>query len=528
MINIFSGKTNNILIVGFIIYLSAVLIVPSNPLDNLPGQDNGVFLYAGQQILQGDIPYLDFWDHKGPLIFYLNAIGLGLASGSRWGVWILELIFLFLTAIGIYQIVLSKWSKFIAIMSLILWFILINKVSSYLRFGDSNYTETYSILFSVWAILFYLWSQQGKNIFLFCFLVGVCAGMSFALRPNNISIYVSIVFIELVSYAFWDNPFGIKRIIYICIVCLIVLTFVYIFFWINNAETDLFDAVFTYNLIYSQKNGDLENRFLVFWQGVKNLYWLPIIIPIGTIGQLIYFYFKRNFYKYQFTIFLLFSFVIEAILSSLSGRALLHYYISWVPVMVLLTINLFMSFVNSKWETKLTSQSILKASSLAIILLFFFFTSSSIFTYVRIFNEIKHTQNFERESALIEFIKNTTKPENKVLVWGNDVWINFLSKRESPSKYTYQYSLFLPKYTNLQKVETFLNDIKTCPPIYIIEPVVNTDEISPFKIERRFPNLPDGVQVVFEYFEENYSYLREFNEVIIYKWNGKQNLICKK
>ena len=58
------------------LFLPASLLYYGNPLDHLPGTDNGVFLYGGQQLLAGKTPYLDFWDHKGPLIYFINAIGL--------------------------------------------------------------------------------------------------------------------------------------------------------------------------------------------------------------------------------------------------------------------------------------------------------------------------------------------------------------------------------------------------------------------------------------------------------------------
>lgn len=525
-------KLNKIIIISFVLFLSVVLISPSNPFENLPGQDNGVFLYAGQQILQGDIPYRDFWDHKGPLVFYLNALGLALASGSRWGVWILELTFLFLTAVGIYQIAEKKWSRLIAVLSLVIWFIFLTRVSSYLRFGDSNYTETYSLLFSVWTIFFYLWSQENKKTFSPYFLIGIFASLSFALRPNNISIYLSIIIIELFGYIFWDNQLGLRRIIYIAIGGATGLALIYLFFWINNAETELLDAIFTYNFEYSQKNGNPKNRFSVFMQGVRNFYWLPVIIIIGSTVQLIYLYIKKKLLQNQFTLLLLIGFLIEVVLSSLSGRALLHYYISWVPMIVLLLINFLYSLVPIKLKDIFAKQNIAQFGILIIIVLFCIFNISSVLTYIRIFNEIRNTHQLERESAMIEFIKNTTEPENKILVWGNDVWINFLANRESPTKYAYQYSLFLPNYTNHQKVESFLEDLKTCPPIYILEPIVNTDEIIPLSPERltNLPaayHLPDGMQEVFNFFREHYSFLREFNEVIIYQWNGQVDVICK-
>ncbi len=53
----------------------------------IPNRDSGAFLYIGQRILKGDIPYRDIWDHKPPCIFFINALGLFIGRGAIWGVW---------------------------------------------------------------------------------------------------------------------------------------------------------------------------------------------------------------------------------------------------------------------------------------------------------------------------------------------------------------------------------------------------------------------------------------------------------
>ncbi len=52
--------------------------------------DSGLFLYVGEQLKQGLHLYRDVWDHKPPLIFLLNEIGLVLAGGSTAGVLLLD------------------------------------------------------------------------------------------------------------------------------------------------------------------------------------------------------------------------------------------------------------------------------------------------------------------------------------------------------------------------------------------------------------------------------------------------------
>jgi hypothetical protein len=51
--------------------------------------DPWLFAYYGRRLLEGARLYTDIWDNKPPGIFWLNALGLRLAGGSIWGVWLL-------------------------------------------------------------------------------------------------------------------------------------------------------------------------------------------------------------------------------------------------------------------------------------------------------------------------------------------------------------------------------------------------------------------------------------------------------
>ena len=75
--------------------LSLLVKIPISPyFYPFPDRDSGVFAYIGRRILNGDLPYRDVWDHKPPLIFYLNALGLKIAPDSLWGIWLLSVILL--------------------------------------------------------------------------------------------------------------------------------------------------------------------------------------------------------------------------------------------------------------------------------------------------------------------------------------------------------------------------------------------------------------------------------------------------
>ena len=62
---------NILLLLGFIMLNLAIRWVSiwGPPLDD----DEGIYLLMGRFILEGHLPYVHYWDHQPPLIYYLSA-----------------------------------------------------------------------------------------------------------------------------------------------------------------------------------------------------------------------------------------------------------------------------------------------------------------------------------------------------------------------------------------------------------------------------------------------------------------------
>ncbi len=516
-----------LILLALLACLTAVLMLPSNPMERLPGQDNGVFLYAGQQVLSGKTPYLDFWDHKGPLIYFINALGLFIGSGSRWGVWALEFVFLSLTAYGLLRISLEIRGIFSVFLVLLIWIYCIVRVGSYSHFQDSNYTETYSLLFSVWAIYFWVLALRSPQSWIYYLLLGIMAGLTFALRPNNIGIQISIGLTELILGIQTKDFLGsLKRISLIGIGAFGVIGSFSVWFLSRGALPALVDAVFRYNLAYSQKNLTHQTALSVIQFGINKFDWIPVLGYVIVLGRFV----SRSFSNKTFTgsiekpflIFLLIGFPLEAFLTAISGRILLHYYIMWLPYVCLLGASIFFLLDRSeifRCANDVRFAIILGLSAFLILVL----TNLPVISKYR---EIVDRFLFERDKieatgSIPRYVNSVTGEEDEVLVWGNEVWINFLSRRKSPTKYAYQYPLFLPGYTSKQMVLGFLNDLKNNPPSLIVEPQTDTSEMLPLNPKLRAAahpqvSIPDGMEEVFNYIYENYCAEQAFQDVIIY------------
>ena len=63
--------------------------------------DSGIFQEMGVCLLQGGTPYVDLFDHKGPILWFIQALGIGL--NPRWGLMALQSISLFCTLLLWYK-----------------------------------------------------------------------------------------------------------------------------------------------------------------------------------------------------------------------------------------------------------------------------------------------------------------------------------------------------------------------------------------------------------------------------------------
>src|SRR5215510_3053799 len=98
-----------------------IALFPCNPNNmTLPSRDSGVFLYVGWRLLSGDVPYRDVWDHKPPLIYFVDALGLTLTPHSLWGVWVLQLIFIFFTLLLVYKLLDREFGIYAALVGTVI------------------------------------------------------------------------------------------------------------------------------------------------------------------------------------------------------------------------------------------------------------------------------------------------------------------------------------------------------------------------------------------------------------------------
>lgn len=117
---------------------------------NLLGGDSAIFQVVGKYWTQGYLPYVDLFDHKGPLLFLINAIGYMIYPPS--GVMVPQIICLYLSCLFVWRAMSlyssSHWRIFFMLFTLIYYAA---------HYEEGNHVSEYALPFlSVAAYCFLL------------------------------------------------------------------------------------------------------------------------------------------------------------------------------------------------------------------------------------------------------------------------------------------------------------------------------------------------------------------------------------
>lgn len=169
------------LAVGFTFCFIFNFALTVNPFTLYSGYDQSIFEQVGLGMLQGRIPYVDLFDHKGFLLYVINAIGLWISPGHL-GIYILLSLYLsatFLCWLRICDYIVNPSLRYFSPLVTMLFACLCE---------GGNMTETWSLFvisFPIYYFVRYIYQQRPIRL-RECFYIGICIGFAANLRLNNI------------------------------------------------------------------------------------------------------------------------------------------------------------------------------------------------------------------------------------------------------------------------------------------------------------------------------------------------------
>lgn len=493
----------------FLFLLTALALDLANPFFDKPARDGGFFLYAGQQIVDGKLPYRDVWDSKGPGIFYVNALGLLLGNGSRWGVWLVEFLCIFGMFWLLYDSLSKRWGIGAALFGSTLAGFGLRAVLGY-----GNYTEEYALLFNAAGLVLFLSMVDVERNYWKYIWVGVFFGLSFTFRANNIGGFFAILGAIFLYYVFKRHYMETLRILLAALagfaLPLIVWT---LYFAVMGSVGEMLYASIVFNFSYSAAKDrewlDIFGGFGKYGMGWAGWFTLAAWFLAGF--RILVSFVQRKVSVFE--TFLLIWFPIEIVLSNLSGRNFTHYYISWVLAVAVYSAFVFAEF----WQLTFKVPSLegwndgfsVVASAGLIVMLF----AISPVTWGR-YGESIRAGGGEYIDPVSAYARDNSKPEDKLLTWYPEMGVNFLSGRASPVKYVY-YPLFLEGSLTKEIEDSYFDDLTSNPPELILDcsrsvdaipsldAVTREEQYSTPGLKKKMyiqPNMND----IFEFVEQNY------------------------
>ena len=328
-----ADKKEWILLISISIILTATFSIfaySTSPLyPNNYGYDSAFFRFIGKQILKGKIPYIDIWDHKGPIIYYIQALGAVLGTKNQHFslIFLMQLFSMFLSIILFNEIdkTINK-DKRSQIRFLIISICSLGLLYTVLEGG--NFTEEWSlpiICFSLFLFSRYL-IRSIKNPYHPCkyaFLHGICLSLLAFIRINNaitICMGVFVILIYLIIKKQFKNI--VMNIIFGFLGISTVAIPILLFFYFNHALEEMINALFIHNFKYfTIRTHDTFTgiQFFIRYSSIIASYFIIVIS------------FLRK-HKFELTDFLASAIVTGNTILLIRSNVYLHYSIIYIPV----------------------------------------------------------------------------------------------------------------------------------------------------------------------------------------------------
>jgi hypothetical protein len=383
--------------------------------------DEGIFLYEVQMILDGKIPYRDFFKVKPLGMIYLLSIPFYFSGHnviiartltSFLGLW---------TSLIIYLLGKEMYNQKIGFLAATFY----TFDPLVILFSYHVYMEPYATFFVVLSAYFAIIGNKKEKIVAY-FISGIFIGTSFFMKQPGI-----IMGLVIASFIFYSNfqeksiHNGFKEFLTLLIGISIVLILIASYLLSIGLLGDFIYYNLTFHLKYTGSATTLLGRLNVVRQLVLDniLLWVAgfLAIPIFLKNRKDVDIFTLSFFLVTFL----------ALISFLTPYK--HYFVQATPPLCILASYFLIAFLKTTTTTKLKfkiiNRHILLVSIIVLIGISFFLSARS-YASAR-----SNSPSLEEQKLVAEYIKQHTDPDE--YIFSSYPAYYFLSERTCPSKYIF-------------------------------------------------------------------------------------------
>lgn len=169
------------------------------------GMDSAVFKTMGQALLKGKILYKDIFDHKGPYLYFINALGQWMIPGHL-GIFLLQV-----SALGIAMWYLFRTAHLFLKSFPSLICMLLSLLVLAMHLNDGNQCEEW-MMYALCIAFYYVCSYFAKDSsrdhpLSYSFIYGLCFGFTFFIRPNDAVAWIGGLMTGIVLWLFYCKKY---------------------------------------------------------------------------------------------------------------------------------------------------------------------------------------------------------------------------------------------------------------------------------------------------------------------------------
>lgn len=330
----------------FLLFLAASwLIVMASALnpwsEQLTHLDSAVWISRAVKINEGAVLYRDVWDHKGPMLFLIQCLGLLLTPHSLTGIWILEWIamgltiwFFYLTARLFTESKAASALAAVAAMEPLGYF-----------FQQGNCVEEWALPFISLSLYFFVRYMQTREMrFGQVWAAAGCMMCAFFLNGNLVTVWMVFVPIIVLDLLFRKKIQDLGK----CALAFLggiatILVPVLLYFAVNGALGDFYNAYFGFNEGYIAGVGWKDYYYSAMNFAYKDEWLLlaHVIFALILFRDLL----EKKKLQWEWLLFLYTG--ASLIMLSLSGRQYIHYGTQLIPCMIVPSAYCFRALI--KW-----------------------------------------------------------------------------------------------------------------------------------------------------------------------------------
>jgi hypothetical protein len=471
--------------------IGAVLVLsPNLPLNHVPSEDEGVFLYVARTIAEGGMPYRDVWDHKPPGVYLLDLV----AFANVWGVFLLQAVALVAATWLSYRALAGGGvGPYGAVFGTVAWLVAVPRL--FLEDGlQTNFPEFYAVPLQFAALGLFADDEARRAPTWRTAALGALGAVAALLKPTVIGIWLAIALVLLFTSARsgrWSDL--LRRTLFIAGPAFGVGLVMVAWLAIGGALGDAVDQVVRYNAAYSAFATPLDRADAIALG-------LRLTLPSGlALLALAGWGAAVSVPRPPIVLVAAVALPIELLLAS-TGRAYHYYYLPWLPAMGALA-GYLCSRLLTRFGPQFSLVVLVASVSMAIVPALLVGRLNGV-----------HEDGAATEAAT--YIASVTTSADAVLVWGSRAEVLVLADRRSPTRLVYQYAALATRgYASPAMIDNLVNDLERDKPLLIIDASKDSFVTPPLdraglaawtSPERQYTWLPETSRVL-DFLEANYT-----------------------